>query len=279
MPQLRAHGFNDRASSVVVLGSPWEVCENADFGGRCMVLRRGQYPSLSAMGLNDRVSSVRAVIRNVRLDDDRYAPPRPPAYDNRRRGSERLYQADVTSVRAVVGTPQQRCWVEREQIAPERRNNSVPGAVIGAVLGGVLGHQVGGGTGRDLATAGGAVAGAVVGANVGRSSSPARADTGRAALCRRARRRAPWLLGRDLRLPRPGAPHADDHGAGTHGHRQPPWRATRVTVHAALDSGRPFGAVLSWRPPLAQEFMARWARIPVIGPRSVLVCACRIVKQ
>jgi len=173
VPNFREHGFNDRASSVVILGSPWEVCENADFGGRCMVLREGQYPSLSAMGLNDRVSSVRAVSRNVRLDDDRYAPPGPPAYDNRRRGNERLYQADVTSVRAVVGTPQQRCWVEREQIAPEQRNNSVPGAVIGAVLGGVLGHQVGGGTGRDLATAGGAVAGAVVGANVGRSSSPA----------------------------------------------------------------------------------------------------------
>ncbi len=170
---FRERGFNDRASSVVVLGSPWEVCENADFGGRCRVLREGQYPSLAAMGLNDRVSSVRAVSRNARYDDDRYAPPAPPAYDNRRRGNERLYQADVTSVRAVVGTPQQRCWVEREQIAPEQRNNSVPGAIIGAVLGGVLGHQVGGGTGRDLATAGGAVAGAVVGANVGRSSSPA----------------------------------------------------------------------------------------------------------
>jgi hypothetical protein len=32
VPNLQQHGFNDRASSVVILGSPWEVCENAEFG-------------------------------------------------------------------------------------------------------------------------------------------------------------------------------------------------------------------------------------------------------
>jgi len=53
-------GFNDRASSVVVAGENWEACENAQFGGRCVVLQPGQYPSLAAMGLNNRVSSVRA---------------------------------------------------------------------------------------------------------------------------------------------------------------------------------------------------------------------------
>jgi uncharacterized protein YcfJ len=162
-------GFNDRASSVVVLGTPWEVCEDANFGGRCTVLRAGQYPSLSSMGLNDRVSSVRAVSNNARIDDDRYAPPAQPAYDNRRRRNERLYEANVTSVRAVVGTPEQRCWIEQEPVARAPRGNAnVPGALIGAVIGGVLGHQVGGGSGRDVATAGGAVVGAVVGANVGR---------------------------------------------------------------------------------------------------------------
>jgi len=36
-----------------------------------------------------------------------------PAYDNRWRSNERLYEANVTSVRAVVGTPEQRCWVEQ----------------------------------------------------------------------------------------------------------------------------------------------------------------------
>ncbi|MDP1534711.1 MAG: glycine zipper 2TM domain-containing protein, partial [Rubrivivax sp.] len=75
------------------------------------------------------------------------------------------------SVRAVLGTPGQRCWVEREQVATEQRDNRVPGALIGAVLGGVLGHQVGGGSGRDIATVGGAVAGAVVGAKVGRGDA------------------------------------------------------------------------------------------------------------
>jgi uncharacterized protein YcfJ len=159
-------GFNDRASSVVVLGNPWEVCEDARFSGRCVVLRQGQYPSLSAMGLNDRVSSVRAVNGNARIDEDRYAPAPTPAYDNRRRGNERLYQAEVVDVRAVLGPPEQRCWVEREQVS--QSNINVPGALIGAVIGGVLGHQVGGGVGKDVVTVGGAVAGGAVGANVGR---------------------------------------------------------------------------------------------------------------
>ena len=48
------------------------------FRGRCVVLRQGQYPSLAAMGLNDRVSSVRTVSRDARIEDDRYAPMPPP---------------------------------------------------------------------------------------------------------------------------------------------------------------------------------------------------------
>jgi hypothetical protein len=58
-------GFNYPASSVVVTCDRWEVCESAQFGGRCVVLRQGQYPSLAAMGLNEGVSSVRAVGRNA----------------------------------------------------------------------------------------------------------------------------------------------------------------------------------------------------------------------
>jgi hypothetical protein len=56
---FKTAGFNDRASSVVVQNNRWEVCDDAQFGGRCAVLRPGRYPSLDAMGLNDRVSSVR----------------------------------------------------------------------------------------------------------------------------------------------------------------------------------------------------------------------------
>jgi uncharacterized protein YcfJ len=170
-------GFNDRASSVEVVGAPWEACEDVRFGGRCVVLRPGRYPSLAAMGLNDRISSVRSVAQNARIDDQRYAPAPVAAPDYRRRNDERLYEANVTSVRAVVGTPEQRCWIEREQVPQDRSNANVPGAIVGGIIGGILGHQVGGGTGKDLATVGGAVAGAAVGANVGRDGSGQQAPT------------------------------------------------------------------------------------------------------
>jgi uncharacterized protein YcfJ len=164
-------GFNDRASSVMVVANRWEVCEDTRFSGRCVVLRPGRYASLATMGLNDRVSSARAVSANTRLDDNRYAPVPAPVYDSRRRGNERTYEANVTSVRAVLGTPEQRCWLEREQVVQDRGGANVPAAILGAVIGGVLGHQVGGGRGQDIATASGAVAGAAVGANVGRGGA------------------------------------------------------------------------------------------------------------
>jgi uncharacterized protein YcfJ len=166
---LQSQGFNDRASSVTVAGTNrWEVCEDARFRGRCVVLRPGRYPSLAAMGLNDRVSSLRTVSGNAHVADDRYAPAVVAVPDYHRHGNERLYQANITSVRAVVGPPEQRCWVEREQASEGRGEANVPGAIAGAVIGGILGHQVGGGRGQDIATVGGAVAGAAVGANVGR---------------------------------------------------------------------------------------------------------------
>ena len=93
------------------------------------------------------------------------------AYDYRRRDNEVLYEAPVTSVRAIVGPAQQRCWVEREVVDSGSLGVNVPGAVVGGVVGGVLGHQIGAGRGRDLATGIGAVGGAVVGANVGRDTS------------------------------------------------------------------------------------------------------------
>jgi len=170
---FRRYGFNDRASSVVVTGDRWEVCEDTRFRGRCAVLRPGGYPSLAAMGLNDRASSVRTVTRDARIEDHRYAPAPVAARDYRRRHDEHVYQAKVTSVRAVVGPPEQRCWVEQEQVPQEQSKANVPGAIAGALLGGILGHQVGKGRGNDLATVGGAVAGAAVGANVGRGGGQA----------------------------------------------------------------------------------------------------------
>ena len=161
-------GFNDRASSVVVSRDRWEVCEDAGFQGRCIVLRPGNYPSLGAMGLNDRISSVRNVSRNMQVPDGRYAPAPLVTYDARRRGNERMYEANVTSVHAVVGPAEKRCWVEREQVSQQRGDPNIGGAIAGAVIGGILGHQIGNGRGNDLATAGGAVAGGAIGANVGR---------------------------------------------------------------------------------------------------------------
>ena len=170
---LERYGFNDRASSAIVARDRWEVCEDARFNGDCIVLRPGRYPSLAAMGLGDRISSVRMVSRNARIGDERYAPQPVVAPDYRRRGNERLYQANVTSVHEVVAAAEQRCWVEHEQVQGERGGANVPGAVVGAVLGGILGHQVGNGRGQDVATVGGAVAGGAIGANVGRDRQPA----------------------------------------------------------------------------------------------------------
>lgn len=147
------------------------MCEAPRFTGRCVVLRPGRYPSLAEMGLNDRISSVRAVNVNARIDDHRYAPMPVATHDYHRRHNERVYEANVTSVRAVLGTHEQRCWVETEEIAQERRTVNVPAALAGAVIGGILGHQIGDGTGQDIATAGGAVAGAAAGAYIGRDNS------------------------------------------------------------------------------------------------------------
>ena len=164
-------GFNDRASSVIVVGEPREVCEDAGYGGRCVVLRPGRYSSLAEIGLNERISSVRAVSAYRRVDDNQYTPAPVGFYNYQRRDNERLYEARVTSVRAVVGTPEQRCWVEREQVVQDQGNANVPAAIAGAIIGGILGHQVGGGRGKDVATAGGAIAGAAVGANIGRDNN------------------------------------------------------------------------------------------------------------
>jgi uncharacterized protein YcfJ len=164
-------GFNDRASSVVVDRGRWEVCEDSRFGGHCMVLRQGAYDSLRRMGVNDRLSSVRKVSERGHYDNEASEPLAAPNYDYRRRSNERVYEARVTSVRAVVGEAEQRCWVEREQVEQGRGDRNVAGGIIGAVVGGVLGHQIGSGRGKDVATVGGAIAGAAIGSNQGRGSS------------------------------------------------------------------------------------------------------------
>jgi uncharacterized protein YcfJ len=156
-------GFNDRAKSAVVSRGRWEVCEDAYFQGRCTVLVPGNYNQLGQLGFDRNISSVRPAGHQAA-----YVPPPPPppepVYAYRQRPNEVLYQAPVTWVHAVVGPPEQRCWVEREQYTD--KSAQVGGAVVGAIIGGVLGHQIGSGSGRTVATAGGAVAGAAIGSNV-----------------------------------------------------------------------------------------------------------------
>lgn len=165
-------GFNDRASSIVVDGGRWEVCEHERFGGRCVVLRRGSYDSLGSLNMHNNISSARPADNRRRHDNEADVPQAGANYQYRRRADERVFEAPVTSVHAVMGTPSQHCWVERQQVAePARGNNNVGGAIAGALIGGVLGHQIGGGSGKDLATVGGAVAGGVIGANVGRDGT------------------------------------------------------------------------------------------------------------
>jgi uncharacterized protein YcfJ len=165
---LDKFGFNDRASSIIVDRGDWQVCEDADFRGRCIVLRPGQYPALRTMNMNNRISSLRRVAGGPTYS---YAPPPPPPvsppYQYYPHYGEHLYTADVVAVRAVTGPPEQRCWIEQQQVVAPAAPN-IPGAIVGGVLGGVIGHQIGSGRGNAVATAVGAVAGTAVGANVNR---------------------------------------------------------------------------------------------------------------
>lgn len=61
---LDQSGFNDRASSATIHNGRWQLCADAYFRGHCVALGPGDYPSLGAMGLNDRVSSVRELWNN-----------------------------------------------------------------------------------------------------------------------------------------------------------------------------------------------------------------------
>lgn len=58
---LERENFNDTASSIVVYEGRWELCTDADFGGRCVVYGPGRYPKLS--GLSDQLSSIRRIDR------------------------------------------------------------------------------------------------------------------------------------------------------------------------------------------------------------------------
>ncbi|NDP43628.1 MAG: beta/gamma crystallin family protein, partial [Aromatoleum sp.] len=54
---LDGSGFNDRAQSMIVYDGTWELCEDSDFRGSCLVYGPGRYANLG--GLGGRVSSLR----------------------------------------------------------------------------------------------------------------------------------------------------------------------------------------------------------------------------
>ncbi len=59
IPDFRAYNYNDRAMSMVVEGSPVEVCADINFSGQCQVFTPGRYPSLIGLGWTHTISSVR----------------------------------------------------------------------------------------------------------------------------------------------------------------------------------------------------------------------------
>jgi uncharacterized protein YcfJ len=133
--------------------------------------RQAESAQIQATEAQRQAEEAQRLASSVQPRADAYAPS---AYDYRRRQNERLYEANVTYVRAVVGPPQQRCWVDRERV--DNRGSAsvnIPGAIIGGAIGGILGHQIGGGRGQDIATGIGVLGGAAVGANVGRGSDGA----------------------------------------------------------------------------------------------------------
>lgn len=135
MRNLDRRGLGDKASSIVVERGRWEVCEEPRFQGRCAVLRRGNYPTLQGTGLEANISSIRRANDRRRYENEPQAAAGDD-YQFRRRANERTTEVPVTAVRAIMGPPNQRCWVER-QAAPAPVD---PGA---ALIAGILGYQVG----------------------------------------------------------------------------------------------------------------------------------------
>jgi hypothetical protein len=58
-PDLGAVGFNDKASSIRIVRGKWEICEHANYQGRCSRLDADQY--VLPREWNDAISSIRRV--------------------------------------------------------------------------------------------------------------------------------------------------------------------------------------------------------------------------
>lgn len=67
---LANSGFNDEISAIAIRGGAWQVCSDAYFQGRCVVLQPGEYPSMRQFGMNDAISSARPLSQSY----GRYEP-------------------------------------------------------------------------------------------------------------------------------------------------------------------------------------------------------------
>ncbi len=60
VPRLAALRFNDKASSIRITGGAWEVCEDANYQGRCEIIEWREN-SLNEMALNNSITSIRPI--------------------------------------------------------------------------------------------------------------------------------------------------------------------------------------------------------------------------
>ncbi|CAN5135634.1 hypothetical protein BH11PSE11_BH11PSE11_05100 [soil metagenome] len=133
---LDRSGFNDRISSIVVERGRWEVCQDARFEGRCVVLRRGSYDSLRDMGMNNRISSVRPADESRRYRNEIAVPVVVPApvYESRRRDSPTIViqtpSAPVYESRRHDGPPQVVISAPPAPIVEQRRREAPPQVVV-----------------------------------------------------------------------------------------------------------------------------------------------------
>lgn len=58
IPALGPYRFSDKASSFIVNAGTWQVCEHANYRGRCTILTVGA-GDLRPIGMNDNISSIR----------------------------------------------------------------------------------------------------------------------------------------------------------------------------------------------------------------------------
>jgi Beta/Gamma crystallin len=61
VPSLQGSKLNDRASSLIVRGGSWQLCSEPYYRGSCVTVGPGEYRSLRAAGLDNRISSIREV--------------------------------------------------------------------------------------------------------------------------------------------------------------------------------------------------------------------------